>query len=103
MGTSLRNVVANCSKRNIRLGGRGTIRLTKETMDKLQTYYDPAIRQNSAAEEMKTAIQASLHHCFSTDATPRHDFCLSGPDVTAGVSSNQPRPKVNRQDPMLPE
>ncbi|GFO17367.1 hypothetical protein PoB_004387200 [Plakobranchus ocellatus] len=40
MDTSLRNVVADCSKRNIPLGGRGTGRLTKETMDKLQTYYD---------------------------------------------------------------
>ncbi|GFO17366.1 hypothetical protein PoB_004387100 [Plakobranchus ocellatus] len=38
---------------------------------------------------MKTAIQASLHHCFSTDATLRHDFCPSGPDSWCFFKSAQ--------------
>ncbi|GFN96309.1 hypothetical protein PoB_002281500 [Plakobranchus ocellatus] len=58
-------------------------------MDKLQIYYDRAIRQNSTVEEMKTAIQASLHHCFSTDTTPRHDFCPTGPDSWCFFKSAQ--------------
>ncbi|GFN94379.1 hypothetical protein PoB_002088500 [Plakobranchus ocellatus] len=75
-------------------------------MDKLQTYYDRAIRQNSTVEEMKTAIQASLHHCFSTDATPRHNFCPSGPDSwcffkSAQATGEPPGPHASRMRTQL--
>ncbi|GFS23554.1 hypothetical protein ElyMa_001642700 [Elysia marginata] len=64
LGSSLRNLVTNCSKRNIQLRGRGTGRLTKETMDQLQTYYDRAIRKSNTVEEKKAAIMATINHCY---------------------------------------
>ncbi|GFO19999.1 hypothetical protein PoB_004650400 [Plakobranchus ocellatus] len=75
-------------------------------MDKLQTYYRRATRHNSTVEEMKEAILASLHHCFSTDATPRHDFCPSGRDSwcffkSAHATGEPPGPHASRMKTQL--
>ncbi|GFO20577.1 hypothetical protein PoB_004708200 [Plakobranchus ocellatus] len=53
LGTALRNLVADCSKKGITLGGRGYGRLTAETIWKLQIYYSMAIRSGRSAEEMR--------------------------------------------------
>ncbi|GFS00332.1 phospholipid phosphatase 1 [Elysia marginata] len=52
-------LLANCSKRNIQLGGRPC----KATMDKLQKYYDWVIRKSDMNEKMKAAITATINHC----------------------------------------
>ncbi|KAK3751940.1 hypothetical protein RRG08_046215 [Elysia crispata] len=80
MGAALRNVVSDCSKRGITLGGRGSGRLTANAIRKLSIYYTRGIRSHDTAAEMKKAILASLHHCYSTDEHPQHSYCPSGPD-----------------------
>ncbi|GFN94321.1 hypothetical protein PoB_002082700 [Plakobranchus ocellatus] len=62
LGTALRNLVADCSKKVITLGGRGHGRFTAETIRKLQIYYTRAIRSGISAEEMKCGILAGLYH-----------------------------------------
>ncbi|GFO11869.1 hypothetical protein PoB_003837400 [Plakobranchus ocellatus] len=79
-GTALKNLVANCSKKGITLGGRGHGRLTAETIRKLQIYYTRAIRSGRSAEEMRRGILAGLYHGYSTDEYPQHQFCPPGPD-----------------------
>ncbi|GFR62329.1 hypothetical protein ElyMa_001869100 [Elysia marginata] len=79
-GTALHNLVADSSKRGITLGGRGHGRLTGEAIRKLQIYYARAIRGNKTAEEMRRAILASVHHGYSTDDYPQHQFCPPGPE-----------------------
>ncbi|GFS17895.1 hypothetical protein ElyMa_006834100 [Elysia marginata] len=79
-GTALRNLVADCSKKGVTLGGRGRGRLTADAVRKLQIYYSRAIRQNKTAEDMKRAILASLFHGYSTDNMPQHQYCPPGPD-----------------------
>lgn len=78
MGSALRNLVADASKRGTTLGGRGHGRLTGETIRKLQIYYTRAIRGNKSAEEMRKAILASLYHGYSTDDYPQHQYCPPG-------------------------
>ena len=83
LGTALRNVVADCQKWGITLGGRGRGQLTQNTICKLTIYYNRAVRRGktgSSVEEMKMAVMASLYHCYSTDNNPRHEMCPSGAD-----------------------
>ncbi|GFO12966.1 hypothetical protein PoB_003947100 [Plakobranchus ocellatus] len=80
LGTALRNLVSDCSKKGTTLGGRGHGRLTAETIRKLQIYYTRAIRGAKSAEEMRRSILASIHHGYSTDDFPQHQFCPPGPD-----------------------
>ena len=47
MGTALRNLVSDNSKRGVRLGGKGGGKLTQTTIGKLQEYYEKAIRTNT--------------------------------------------------------
>ena len=75
-GTDLRNLVSDCSKRGITLGGKRCGRMTAESIRKLQIYYSRAIRGNVTAE----TILASLFHQYSTDDMPRHQFCPPGLD-----------------------
>ena len=77
---ALRNVVSDCSKREITSGGRGSGRLTANALGKLSIYYTRVIRSHDTAAEMKKAILASLYHCYSTDEHPQHIYCPSGPD-----------------------
>lgn len=80
LGTALRNLASDCSKRGITLGGRGHGRLTAETIRKLSVYYSRAIRREKTAAEMKKAILASIYHGFSIDKLPQHQYCPPGPD-----------------------
>ena len=79
LGTALRNVVADCRKRGVTLGGHGRGQLTQNAIRKLTIYYNQAIRKSSSAE-MKKAVMASLYHCYSTDSKPRHELCPVGVD-----------------------
>ena len=78
LGTALRNLTSDCSKRGITLGGKGYGRLTQMAIGKLQVYFTRAIRSHATAAEMKRAIMATLDHCFSTDEKPQHDSCPLG-------------------------
>ncbi|KAL8588578.1 hypothetical protein ACOMHN_059532 [Nucella lapillus] len=80
LGTALRNVVADCHKRGVTLGGRGKGQLTQNAIRKLTIYYNRAVRGGKTVEEMKKAIMTSLSHCYSTDARPRHELCPTGVD-----------------------
>ncbi|XP_005091180.1 uncharacterized protein LOC101848798 [Aplysia californica] len=80
LGTALRNLVSDCSKKGVTLGGRGHGRLTANTIRKLSIYYSRAIRSQATAAEMRTAILASVHHGYSTDDHPQHMYCPSGND-----------------------
>lgn len=65
------------------LGGKG--KLTDALIDRLQNYYGIAIRANVGnLSEMKQATLASLFHCSSTDAQPRHCLCPVGPNSWCG-------------------
>ena len=78
LGSALRNLVSDMSKKGVTLGGRKPGSLTANKIRTLGIYFARAIRSNSTAEGMKTAILASLHHCYSTDDHPRHMYCPSG-------------------------
>ena len=77
LGPALRNVVSDCRKRKITLGlgGHGRDRLKQITIKRLQVYYTRAIRSNRTVEAMRKAIMASVHHGFSTDSEPCHEYC----------------------------
>ncbi|GFS01778.1 hypothetical protein ElyMa_006430500 [Elysia marginata] len=78
LSTSLRNLVSDCSKRRITLGGNGYGRLTNNAIRKLSIYYTRAIRKHKNVEDMRKAILASIYHGFSTDARPLHHLCPTG-------------------------
>ena len=80
LGTALRSVITDCKKKGVTLGGRGRGQLTQNAVRKLTIYYNRAIRGSKSAEDMKKAIMASLHHCYSTDDKPRHELCPTGVD-----------------------
>ena len=67
LGSALRNIVTDCRKRGVTLGGgggRGKGQLTQNAIRKLTIYYNRAIRGSSSVDSMKKAVMASLHHCF---------------------------------------
>ena len=71
LGTALRSLVSDCSKRGITLGGRGVGRLTQTAITKLQGYYTKAVRSHTDnVVDMQNAIWASWFHCTSTDDEP---------------------------------
>ncbi|XP_076458821.1 uncharacterized protein LOC143292431 [Babylonia areolata] len=78
LGTALRNLVSDNSKRGVTLGGRGYGKLTQMNISKLQAYYTKAIRSNKTVKNMARAVWASVMHCTSTDAAPHHTFCPQG-------------------------
>lgn len=80
LSTGLRNLVTTCSKQGVTLGGRGKGQLTGNAIRKLTIYYNRAVRKSVTAEEMKDNILASVYHCGSTDAKPRHELCPAGAD-----------------------
>ena len=81
LGSALRNVVADCRKRGVTLGGRGRGQLTQNAIRKLTIYYNRAIRRNkNAAQAMQKEVLASIFHCYSTDERPRHERCPVGED-----------------------
>ncbi|XP_070175731.1 uncharacterized protein [Littorina saxatilis] len=78
LGTALRNLVTDCRKKGITLGGRGYGQLTLNTIRKLTIYYNRAIRGGKTVADMKRAVMASLRHGYSTDDKPQHDLCPHG-------------------------
>ena len=79
LGTALCNLVSDCKKCGIKLGGCGRGRLTGNTIKKLQIFFIRAVRGSCKVEDMQKAIYASLFHGYSTNASPRIrsccDFC----------------------------
>ena len=65
LGTALRNVVSDCQKRKVTLGGLGGV---------------ASIRRNRTVEDMRKAIMASVYRGFCTDSEPCHDYCTPGED-----------------------
>lgn len=79
LGTGLRNLVKDCGKKKITLGGKAYGSLKGITIDKLTQYYRNAVIKNlEDIKLMKTAIFATLDHCRSTDTTPLHQNCPTG-------------------------
>lgn len=80
LGSALRNIVTDCRKRGVTLGGRRKGQLTQNAIRKMTIYYNRAKRGSNSVDSMKKAVMASLHHCFSTDDRPRHELCPTGVD-----------------------
>jgi hypothetical protein len=78
LGTALRNMVVDCGKKGITLGGKARGQLTQAAIRRLTIYYNRAIRGNKTVDSMKKAIYATVYHCFSTDDNPRHEMCPTG-------------------------
>lgn len=76
------------------MGGRG--KLTDFVINKLTKYYGTAVRRqiNGTVSEMRKEIMASLFHCSSSDAFPRHFFCPKSEDswcfYERAVAKNEP-------------
>ena len=79
MGTRLRNLKKCTNKNDLEdkksLGGKG--RLTEKKINKIQNYYDIAIRQNiDNLYQMRKNILAVLHHsCVADSSNARHIHC----------------------------
>lgn len=81
LGTGLRNLVKDCAKKKITLGGKAHGSLKGTTIDKLTKYYRNAVIANlEDTAAMKRAIFATLDHCQSTDENPLHEKCPVGKD-----------------------
>ena len=80
LGSALRNLVTDCRKRGVTLGGHGKGQLTQNAIRKLTIYYNRAIRRNNSVDTMQKAVMASLYHCYSTDDRSRHELCPAGVD-----------------------
>lgn len=81
MGSALRKVKKDHGKRKLSdgrtIGGAG--RLTEQLCDDFQRYYGNALRDNLGnLQGMVKATKAILHHSWSTDETPDHDYCPEG-------------------------
>ena len=80
-GKAFRELTKDKSKKHLKLGGKGYGKLTEKKMKRLQQYYRSAIVNNKEnISDMKNAIWASLYHCSSTDASPKHSKCPKGVD-----------------------
>ena len=65
----------------ITLVGKTYGSLKESTIVKLTKYYHNSILRNiNNVDQMKSDILATLHHCVSTDAKPRHLKCPKGPE-----------------------
>jgi len=80
MGTALRNIRTDLSKKGQRIGGIGFGKLTDAKITKLTQYYGRAIRASKGltVDEMRCNIQGTLFHCLSTDREPQHTKCPKG-------------------------
>ena len=75
MGTAL----INLSKQN-KLGASGQGRLTEEKPVKFQHYRHDIVNNIWSQENMCEGTWPSLFHCISTDESPKHNRCPTGPD-----------------------
>lgn len=80
LGTALRNEIKSCKAKKITLGGKAHGSLKDSTVKKLTRYYHNAIFSNINKDvvSVKNSILATLHHCASTDESPRHSKCPTG-------------------------
>ena len=81
MGSALRRLVVEYKGKFLSDSKKisGTGRRTKKVIDKLQNYYEMAIRSNVGdLRGMMMAVQATLHHTTSTDDRPVHHMCPEG-------------------------
>ncbi|XP_039304885.1 uncharacterized protein LOC120359029 [Solenopsis invicta] len=77
MGSRLRNV----KKKNKKIGGHGPGKLTDKLINELTIYYGLAIRRNPHdVEKMRNDVWATFYHKMSTNETPQHERCPSGPN-----------------------
>ena len=81
MGTALRKIKKDYGKRKLSdgrtIGGAG--RLTEQLCDDFQRYYGSAIRNNLGdLQGMVKAVKAILHHSWSTNEAPDHQYCPEG-------------------------
>lgn len=107
--TALKNVVNDCKKKKITLGGSSYGSLKESTIIKLQRYYKNSILRNKGdVKKMKRDILATLHHCVSTDEVPRHTKCPEGVESwcfykRAEARKETPGPhKENLKTPITP-
>ena len=78
MGAALRELVSRHRGEKLSdgktIGGTGRL-----TANSLQNYYGDVIRKNAGDSDGKMkGVHATLLHCNSTDATPRHHLCPPG-------------------------
>ncbi|XP_069690036.1 uncharacterized protein [Periplaneta americana] len=106
MGSRLMKLVKEYSGKKLHdgrtLGGKGG--LTKAQIDKIQNYYGLGIRRhpnNLAA--MKKAIWAIYFHKLSTDSSPQHGLCPSGPDSWCKYNRAAITGVVHKHKNSLPE
>lgn len=76
MGTQMRKLKQKLGKTPLSDGKTIRGRLTDAIIDKLQTYYGKAIRENGDdLEKMMNAVWATFFHSVSTDEKPLHNMC----------------------------
>ncbi|KAE8739199.1 hypothetical protein FOCC_FOCC015305 [Frankliniella occidentalis] len=81
MGTALRKVVHDSSKKKETLGGSAAGALTQVKIDKLQsTIRELLLLMRPMLKKMRSAMLATPYHYASTDAKPMHSYCPQGKD-----------------------
>ena len=81
MGTTLRKLKVQKGKTKLADGKSigGVSRLTAARIDKLQVYYELAIRRHkNNVDAMKNEVWAGLYHSASTEENPQHQNCPAG-------------------------
>ncbi|GFV05666.1 uncharacterized protein TNCV_890751 [Trichonephila clavipes] len=79
LGTGLRSKVKEWRSKGVCIGGKKVGSLKETTIVKLTNFYRKAVEDNcNDVEKMKSAIYATLYHCSSTDAKPKHNKCPNG-------------------------
>ncbi|GFW76304.1 uncharacterized protein TNCV_1580831 [Trichonephila clavipes] len=79
LGTGLRSKIKEWRSKGVCIGGKKVGSLKETTIVKLTNFYRKAIKDNcNDVEKMKSAIYATLYHCSSTDAKPKHNKCPNG-------------------------
>ena len=106
MGTALRNLKMQYRGQKLAdgktIGGAG--RLTDRVINSLQNYYGDAIRRNKGkVQAMMKAVQATLLHCNSTNAHPRHHLCPEGPSSWCKWQAAKANGKVHDHKHPLPD
>ncbi|GFV25237.1 integrase catalytic domain-containing protein [Trichonephila clavipes] len=77
-GTGLRSKVKERRCKAVSIGGETVGSLKETAIVKLTNFYRNAIKDNcNDVEKMKRAIYATLYHCSSTDAKPKHNKCTN--------------------------
>ncbi|GFY02774.1 uncharacterized protein TNCV_3506541 [Trichonephila clavipes] len=76
LGTGLRSKVKEWRSKGVCIGGKKVGSLKETTIVMLTNFYRKAIKDHcNDVEKMKRAIYATLYHCSSTDAKPKHNKC----------------------------